>query len=111
MDRRLTQGQTAQEIGVNKKTYEYWKQGRTTEVAARYLPGVIRFLGYDPSPAPVSLPERIRAARRRQGISQRELARQLGLDPSTVEAWETDKVRRPFPRYLRLFEKYVRSML
>jgi transcriptional regulator with XRE-family HTH domain len=70
---------------------------------------VVRFLGYDPSPAPVSLPERIRATRRRQGISQEELARRLGIDPSTVTAWESGAVRRPYRRFVEMFEKWVGS--
>jgi DNA-binding XRE family transcriptional regulator len=83
---------------------------RQKDVARRFLPAVIRFLGYDPTPAPVSLPDRIRAARRRQGISQRELARRLGLDPATVWAWEAGAVVRPFPRIVAMFEEYVEGV-
>jgi transcriptional regulator with XRE-family HTH domain len=97
LDRGLRQKDVARELGVNFRTYENWEQGKY-EPEVRFLPAVIRFLGYDPSPAPVSLPDRIRAARRRQGISQRELARCLGLDPATVWAWEAGAVVRPFPR-------------
>ena len=82
--------EAAAQLGVNFKTYENWEQGKY-EPEDRFFPAVIRFLGYDPSPAPVTLPDRIRAARRRQGISQRELARKLGLDPATVQAWEAER--------------------
>jgi predicted transcriptional regulator len=77
------------------------------EPELRYVSGVIAFLGYDPYPEPQTLGQRIRRTRMRQGISHRELARQLGLDPSTVASWERDEVRRPYPRYRRLFEEYV----
>ncbi len=93
-------------LGVSKQTYEHWERG-VHEPEFRYFPGVIRFLGYDPSPVPASLPDRIRAARRRQGISQEELAHRLGLDPSTVGTWETGAVVKPYPRITRLFENYV----
>ena len=96
----------ADQLGVNQKTYENWEQGKY-EPEDRFFPAVIRFMGYDPSPAPVSLPDRIRAARRRQGISQEELAHCLGLDPSTVGTWEAGTVVRPFPRIAALFEQYV----
>lgn len=52
----------------------------------RHWPAVIAFLGYDPSPEPQSFGERIQVARRRQGLSQKELAGSLGLDPVTVWA-------------------------
>jgi transcriptional regulator with XRE-family HTH domain len=73
------------------------------------LAGDHPLLGYDPSPEPQSLGERIRSARRQQGISQRELAQKLGLDPSTVEAWERGEVRKLYPQFLRLFEEYVKG--
>jgi len=91
---------------VNQRTYENWEKGKYGP-ELRFFPAIIGFLGYDPSPLPVSLAERIEATRRREGISQRELARKLGLDPTTVWAWETGRVQRPYPRLTRLFEEYV----
>jgi transcriptional regulator with XRE-family HTH domain len=108
-DLGLRQKDVAREVGANFKTYENWERGRT-EPEVRFFPAVIRFLGYDPSPVPVSLPDRIRAARRRKGISQLELARRLGLDPTTVQAWEGGTVRRPYPRLVRLFENYIKGL-
>lgn len=98
----------ADELGANHKTYENWEQEKY-EPEIRFFPAILAFLGYDPSPEPVTLGERIQAARRRQGISQRELARRLGIDPSTVTAWEAGTVEKLFPRFVRLFEEYVRS--
>jgi hypothetical protein len=42
-----------------------------------------------------------------QGISQEELARRLGVDPSTVIAWEAVTVRKPYRRFVELFEGYM----
>lgn len=89
MDLGLRQKDVAKELGVHHKTYENWEQGKY-EPELRLFPAIIDFLGYDPSPEPKSLAERIRAARRREGISQEELARYLGLDESTVRAWERE---------------------
>ncbi len=108
LDLGLRQRDAAKQIGVNPKTYENWEQEKY-EPEVRFWPGVILFLGYDPRPDPETLGERIRAARRRQGISQEELARRLGIDPSTVAAWEAGTVKRPYPRFVRLFEGYVES--
>jgi len=86
-----------------------WNGGKY-EPEGRFFPEVIRFLGYHSSPAPASLPERIRAARHCQGISQREFARRLGLDPATVQVWEAGAVVRPFPRIAAIFENYVEGL-
>lgn len=66
---------------------------------------MISFLGYDPIPEPMTLPDRIQWARRRNGISQGELARRLGLDPATVWAWEAETVVKPFPRIAAILEE------
>ena len=99
----------AERLGAHYKSYDNWEQGKH-EPEFRYWPGIIRFLGYDPSPSPVTLAERIQATRRRQGISQQELARRLGIDPSTLTAWENGTVEKPYPRFARLFEEYVGSV-
>jgi transcriptional regulator with XRE-family HTH domain len=109
LDLGLRQKDAARAIGANFKTYENWEQEKY-EPEVRFWPGMIRFLGYDPSPEPKTLGERIQATRYRQGISQRELARRLGIDPSTITAWEAGTVEKPYPRFLRLFEEYVESV-
>lgn len=105
----LTQRAAAQQMGVNPSTYSNWERGRD-EPRTSSFPTIIGFLGYDPSPEAQTLPERIREARQREGISQRELAERLGIAPSTVKAWEADTVRRPTPRVTSIFEEYLKSM-
>jgi transcriptional regulator with XRE-family HTH domain len=84
---RLLQKQVAEQIGVNGATITNWERNTSTPVI-RHLPAIIRFLGYDPTPPPSSLPERLTAARRKLGLTQREMARRLGVDPSTLLGWE-----------------------
>lgn len=68
-----------------------------SEADSEGLPTIVPSpFGSAPSPEPATLPERIRAAKRREGISQRELARRLGVDESTVQAWEAGTVRRRY---------------
>jgi transcriptional regulator with XRE-family HTH domain len=109
LDLGLRQKDVAEKLGANPKSYENWEQGKF-EPEFRYWPAIIGFLGYNPRPEPESLGERIREARRRQGISQTELAQRLGIDPSTVVAWEAGTVRKPYQRFARLFEGYVESL-
>ena len=44
------------------------------------MPAVIRFLGYDPFPEPVTLSDRMRAYRKRNGLSIRAAALRAGVD-------------------------------
>lgn len=78
-----------------------------TQVATRFLPKVIAFLGYDPRQEVGQLGERIRALRERQGLSQEALAGKLGLNRSTVTAWEQGRVLKPFPDIQRRFEEFL----
>ncbi len=109
IDLGLRQKDVAALIGANQRTYEAWEQEKY-EPEFRYWPEIIRFLGYDPSPEPTTLGERIRTTRRRDGLSQRALAERLGIDYTTVQAWEEGTVQRKFPRIARLFEEYVEGV-
>jgi DNA-binding XRE family transcriptional regulator len=57
------------------------------------IPAIISFLGYDPASSSSSFPERLAAARRSLGHSQRKLASRLGVDAATVQGWEAGKHR------------------
>lgn len=48
MDRRLLRVHVARELAVSVGTVKNWEKNRTT-VAARLLPRVVAFLGYDPT--------------------------------------------------------------
>jgi transcriptional regulator with XRE-family HTH domain len=109
LDLGLNQGQVAEQFNATVQTVCNWEKGRS-QPEPRHYPAVIRFLGYDPSPEPASLGERIQAARRREGLSQKELARKLRLDPATIWRWETGDVRKPHQRLTRLFEEYVQEV-
>jgi len=109
LDRGLWQKHVAREVGCSKASLLNWEKGRA-EPELRFLPAILRFLGYDPRPEPATLGGRIRAAREAAGLSERELARRLGLDPGTLAAWERDEVRRPYPRMRAIFERWLGSV-
>lgn len=53
------------------------------------MPKVIEFLGYVPfEKEPETLGEKIVCYRWLKGMTQKELARQLGVDPGTLAQWE-----------------------
>ena len=66
----------------------------------KHWPAIIEFLGYDPSPEPNTIGERLLAYRRRHGLSRKELAGQLGADEATLWRWEVDQRRPEQPRHL-----------
>jgi transcriptional regulator with XRE-family HTH domain len=83
----ITLRQVAEQIGVNGATITNWERNASAP-AIRYMPAIIRFLGYDPLPPAESLPERLRSARRELGLTQRKMAERLGVDPCTLRDWE-----------------------
>jgi transcriptional regulator with XRE-family HTH domain len=106
LDRDLLQEDLARELGVSIGTVVNWEKN-LTQVATRYLPKVVAFLGYDPRERSGSLGARIRARREGQGLSQEVLAERLGVNPSTVRAWERGEVRRLFPTVRMRFEEFL----
>jgi transcriptional regulator with XRE-family HTH domain len=108
MDLGMLQRELAEQLGVSQGTLENWEQGLNGP-EYRHYPAVIGFLRYDPNPTPKTLGEQIAAARRRDGLTQRELAQKLGVDPTTVQAWEAGRLTKPYPRLTRLFRDYAEA--
>jgi len=73
LDLGLFQSQVAELIGVCPLTITNW-EGNASQPPVQYMPAIIRFLGYDPSPLATTFPERLIASRRTQGLTQRQLA-------------------------------------
>jgi transcriptional regulator with XRE-family HTH domain len=108
LDRSLLQKQVAGEIGCSKASLTNWEKGHA-EPELRFLPAILRFLGYDPRPEPTTFGGRLRARREAEGLSEEALARRLGLDSSTVSVWERGEVSRPYPRIKAIFERWLAS--
>ena len=92
LDLGLLQRQVAKQIGVTKCTIQYWETNRVSP-ALRFRPGIVSFLKYHPwdGIAPESLANRLTAHRQRLGLSRKKLAALLGIDPSNIAGWETEK--------------------
>jgi DNA-binding XRE family transcriptional regulator len=87
----LTQALAAQVIGVTESTITYWERQRTEPMLWAY-PKIIEFLGYNPDINPTkTLGQKIKEYRRIHGIAQEMLARQIGIDPSTLSRLERDQ--------------------
>lgn len=83
----LFQKDVAKQLRVNGWTYLGWEHDRTTP-AVSFWPRIIDFLGYDPTPRPNTLGERIASRRRRLGLSQEQAATLVGVDEGTFRRWE-----------------------
>jgi DNA-binding XRE family transcriptional regulator len=70
-------------MGVSAETVANWEKDNTKPVPSKCKP-VIAFLGYDPSPEPKTLAERVEAKRRVLGLTFEQVADYLGWDPSTL---------------------------
>ena len=90
LDLGLFQKEVAKRVGVTTDTITNWELNRT-EPEIQYLPKIIDFLGYVPFSTGDSFPERLKAYRMLNGLSQRQLAQELGVDPTTVRDWENGK--------------------
>jgi len=64
-----------------------WEKNRT-KIGARFVPAIIRWLGYDPLPLASSLGEWIAIERTRRGLARRALAAALGWDEATLGKYE-----------------------
>jgi len=84
---KLTQGDVARLIGTNTETYQHWEKGYT-EPEIESIPSIVRFLGYDPYPAPTNLQERMLSKRRRMGWTLNVAAKLFKVNRKTWKAWE-----------------------
>ena len=96
-------------LGVHLDTVKNWEMGHTVP-ALRMMPKIQGFLGYLPSPSICkgSLAERLRAYRRRNGLTQGDLAKLLEMDKSSVRGWEAGE-HRPNRRNGKRIEELLRS--
>jgi len=105
MDRGLLQREAANQIGADPKTVANWEAGRS-EPAIWHWPGVLRMLGFIPFEIGETIPERLRAYRMIRGISQADLATEVGVDESTIQGWETG-AQAPSPALRPRFDELI----
>jgi len=85
-----------------------WEINRTSP-QLRFMPKIIAFLGYSPYDTQSgTLGKRIGACRRLLGLSQKELARRLGVDPSTLGRWETGRGQ-PSKKHRERLEDFLKA--
>ncbi len=107
MDVGLTQTELARMLGANQESVRNWERGHTA-MAVRFYPRVLEFLGYDPAPEPETFGQKVRAKRMKLGLTLGGLARELGVDESSV--WRVEHDGRVWKRELgRVFGEFVEN--
>lgn len=88
MDRKLMQKEVAKLIGVSEDCITYWENGRS-EPQIQFMPYIIKFLEYVPITIDTStIGGKIKEHRLKHGYSFKRMGEVLGVDASTVLAWE-----------------------
>jgi len=110
LDLGLLQQEVAEQIDVAEATIVNWELNHTSP-EIRYISRIIAFLGRDPCARPSdTLGQRLIAYRQKMGLSQKKLARQLGIDPATLGRWErgnglpSPKLRKQLASFLPLVQ-------
>jgi len=101
LDLGLLQRDAAKQIKVDPTTLGNWELGRT-QPEVRFIPRILRFLDQDPRDKGKSLAERLKAAREALGLTQRQLAQRLKVDPSTIWKWEKGRTKPPIRFWPRI---------
>jgi len=88
LDLKLFQKDVAKIIGCDECSIWNW-ENNYNEPVLKFIPKIIDFLGYVPyDVSKLSFGERIKIIRQSNGLTIRELARELGVDPKTIWNWE-----------------------
>jgi transcriptional regulator with XRE-family HTH domain len=91
----LYQAQVAEVIGVDECTVTNWEKNRMNPTL-RTLPRIIGFLGCCPRVLDgTTFGEKIKAYREIRGVSQKQMAKLLDIDPSTLARWERGEGKPP----------------
>ena len=78
---------------------------RLTEPEVCFIPKIIEFLDYNPLPEARTLAEQIIRGRKTLGLSQKQLAGRLGVDPGTLSRWETG-IQDPKGKHLGIIQRF-----
>jgi transcriptional regulator with XRE-family HTH domain len=104
---KMLQKDVAEQLGVDKTSVFNW-EANTSAPEIRYMPAIIRFLGYNPLPEGDGWGERLVRHRTSLGMTQKEAASRLAVDQGTLAKWEQGK-REPAGTFLGRVKRFVQD--
>lgn len=91
LDLKMTQKEVAARLQTTVCTYRDWER-KMRNPSFQYVPRIVDFLGYIPFDMEFeNLGQKILAYRQLLGFRQKDLAKLLGVDPSTIKRWENNQ--------------------
>ena len=91
VEQELTQADLSKLLQVTEATITNWENNFTTP-ETRYIPSIIRFLGYNPLPLSIKVfSARIKYCRQMKGLTHKQMGKLLGVDASTIGSWEKEE--------------------
>jgi transcriptional regulator with XRE-family HTH domain len=106
LDLGLRQIDAAQMIGCDQMSVVNWEKGHSAP-RVNHLASVVEFLGFNPFPNGDTMAHRLVNHRKSLGMTQKDFARQIGVDPSTLARWERGE-REPQGKFLTLVREWLR---
>jgi len=108
LELKLLQSEVAKQLGVKTDTILNWEHNRTAPTL-RHIPKVIAFLGCNPTiEDPKTLGEKVLQYRKSHGLSQKQLAKRIRIDPTTLSRLERNK-RMCFREVLQKAKDFLRE--
>jgi len=105
LDLGLRQVDVAKMLGCDEMSVVFWENGQRKPYV-RSMGKIIQFLGYNPIPTGTTIGERLVAHRKSRGLTQKEFARQIGVDPCTLSRWELGE-RKPEGAFLKAVKVHL----
>jgi transcriptional regulator with XRE-family HTH domain len=109
IDLGLHQSQVAEIVGCDQMTVVNWEKGHTAFPQINHMAGVVRFLGFNPLRQGDTMAQRLVNHRKVLGLTQKDFARQIGVDPSTLAKWERGE-REPVGRFLARLKRIIEDL-
>jgi len=85
-------------LGCDEMSIINWEKGHRSP-RVNHMAGVVEFLGFNPFQNGDTMAHRLVNHRKALGVTQKEFARQLSVDPSTLARWERGE-REPAGRFI-----------
>lgn len=108
-DLGLTQKEAAKKLEVTEDCYYLW-EGNKALPQIHHMPNVIQFLGYMPySVDTTTFKGKIKFYRLKKGLSHKKMGKILGVNATTVGAWENG-TGAPYPENAAKLEELFRTI-